>query len=272
MQPKTFSIREAISYGWNLTKKNLGFFILLNLLMIATSSGASLVATLITVPFSMADKNLGMLVSFIARIAVWAVNLIISIGEAKIFLKLYDNEKPEYSDLFKHYRYFWRYFWASILYGLAVFGAVISLALVFAVLGGVVSMLGNLQIIAIIVGILVAITGIVLLIYLGVKLQFYSYLIVDKNYGPLASLKKSSQITKGVVGKLILLSLAIIGINILGFLALVVGLFLTVPTGMAAVVYVYRKLLSQTEGEKAAATEVAAPPQQEQPVAPASTV
>jgi uncharacterized membrane protein len=88
--------------------------------------------------------------------------------------------------------------------------------------------------------------GLILLIvpgiYLGLKYQFFSYLIVDKELGVLDSLKESSQITQGVKWQLFGFSLALIGINILGALAFGIGLLVTIPLTVVAHVFVYRKL------------------------------
>ena len=89
--------------------------------------------------------------------------------------------------------------------------------------------------------------GLILLIipgiYLAIKYQFFSFLIVDKNMGIMESFKKSEEMTQGVKMNLLLFSLALAGINILGALVFLVGLIVTIPTTVMATVYVYRKLL-----------------------------
>jgi uncharacterized membrane protein len=81
----------------------------------------------------------------------------------------------------------------------------------------------------------------------GIKFRFFSYFIIDKGAGPIEALKRSSSITMGAKWDLFLFGLLLIGINILGFLALVIGLFATIPTSMVAIAFVYRKLLTQAE-------------------------
>jgi uncharacterized membrane protein len=98
---------------------------------------------------------------------------------------------------------------------------------------------------------LIIIGGLILLIIPGIiwaiQFQFFGYLIIDKGLGPIEALKKSSKITKGAKWDLFLLGILLVLINILGALALLVGLFATIPTTMIANAFVYRKLLSQTE-------------------------
>ena len=55
-------------------------------------------------------------------------------------------------------------------------------------------------------------------------LGFATYLVVDRGMQPVASLKESWRITKGNKWRIFLLGLALTGVNILGALALVVGL------------------------------------------------
>ncbi len=93
--------------------------------------------------------------------------------------------------------------------------------------------------------------GLILLIIPGIiwaiQFCFYDYLIVDRGFGPVDALKKSSEITKGVKLDLFVFGMLLGIINLLGFICLVVGLFVTIPTTMVAMAFVYRKLLAQTE-------------------------
>ena len=90
--------------------------------------------------------------------------------------------------------------------------------------------------------------GIILLIILGIilaiKFQFFGYFIVDKGDGPIEALKKSSAITTGAKWNLFLLYLLLLLINLLGAIFLLIGLFVTIPTTMVAIAFVYRKLLN----------------------------
>ncbi len=106
--------------------------------------------------------------------------------------------------------------------------------------------------IASILSVLMIAAGIVLLIipgiYLSLKFTFFSYFIVDKNAGIMDSFKKSSSLTEGVKLRILLFQFIVGLVNIIGFLLLGVGLFVTIPTTMMALIHVYRKLLSQTPG------------------------
>jgi hypothetical protein len=58
----------------------------------------------------------------------------------------------------------------------------------------------------------------------------------------------------GAKWDLLLFGLLIAGINLLGFLALLVGLFATYSTSMVAIAFVYRSLLARREAAQAPVT------------------
>jgi uncharacterized membrane protein len=68
------------------------------------------------------------------------------------------------------------------------------------------------------------------------------YLVVDKKMGPIEALKESKKLTEGKRMQLFYFVLAILGINLLGTLALGIGLFVSIPVSMLAMVHVYHTL------------------------------
>lgn len=146
----------------------------------------------------------------ILSLVISGVSILIQIGMTKIILDIHDGKKLNLEYLYKLYPLFVRYLGASIIYGVAV---VIGLILL------------------IIPGIIIAI-----------KFQFYSFLIVDKNEGIIDSLKKSAKLTEGHMMNLFILGVLLIIINLVGAMLLGLGLLVTIPTSVMAMVYVYRKL------------------------------
>ena len=147
----------------------------------------------------------------VASILFWVLHIVLDIGLVKIALKLTADQKPELADLFNHYPLFWKYLGGAILSGLIIMGGLI----------------------------LLIVPG----IYFAVKLQFVTYLIIDQGLGPIDAIKKSWEITGGNFWNLFLFGLVIVLINVLGFLALVVGLLWAIPTAAIATAFVYKKLL-----------------------------
>ena len=212
MSPRFFSKSEAILFGWNTLKKNFRFF----LGMLAIVLVVNVLVGLVISSFSEeAPKVLVMVVSVIS----WVLDLLISIGVIKITLKFCDQEPATYRDLFSAYRLLLNYLVGSIVYGI-----IVAIGFVFLIIPG---------------------------IYLAVKYQFYDYLIVDKGIGPIEAIKRSGVLTEGVKRNLVLFWLALVGINILGMIALGVGLIATVPVSWLANAYVYRRLQLQAENDRA---------------------
>jgi hypothetical protein len=207
MKTKKFYRGEAIRFGWTTMKTNLWFFIGLLILMVALGIFPGIIAGVVS-------KKAPILSSLIS-VGSWVLQIIIQMGLIRIALKFCDNEEGEYADLFSCYRLFFKYLLGTILYALIIVGGLMLL---------------------IVPGIIWAI-----------KYQFFTYFIVDKGLGPIESLKRSSAITKGSKWNLFVFASLIMGINLLGALCLLIGLFATIPTSMVAMAFVYRKLLSQAE-------------------------
>jgi uncharacterized membrane protein len=204
MATTAFVKRQAIDFGFETSKKNIFFFI---------SIFAAIAFTYIILgllQLGLVRDPLGLFILSIIRVIV---GVIISMGLIKIALEFIDKKKPRVRD---------------ILYKKSI----ISILNYFLV--------SSIRSIIVLVGfILFIIPGIILFI----KLQFATYLVVDKNMGVFESLSRSWEMTKGVKWNLFLFWLSLLGINIIGFLCLIIGLVITVPLSMVATAYVYRKLL-----------------------------
>ncbi|MCD6147811.1 DUF975 family protein [bacterium] len=202
-----FSKSEAVRFGWNTTRSNLGFFI--GLLIV--------VGMIYFVPDFIAEflKRDAPVLSFIIDIISWILGIVVQMGLIKIALRFCDNQRAKLADLFSCPSLFFKYLFGLILYQLIVLGGTILL---------------------IIPGIIWAI-----------KFQFFDYFIIDKGLGPIEALKESSAITRGAKWDLFLFDLLLGFINFLGAICLLIGLFVTVPIAMVAMAFVYRKLLAQKE-------------------------
>ncbi len=207
MTTEKFSKAEALGVGWNTMRDNLGFFI--GLMLVA------FVLTLIPSIIEALTKEDAPLISFVFGAVANVVQMIVSMGFIKIALKFADNMEAEFGDLFSCLHLFLKYLGGSILYLLIVLAGMILL---------------------IIPGIIWAI-----------KFQFFSYFIIDEGLGPIEALTRSSEITTDAKWDLFLFDLLLVGINLLGLLAFLIGLFATLPMSMVASAVVYRKLLAQQE-------------------------
>lgn len=79
-------------------------------------------------------------------------------------------------------------------------------------------------------------------IYVGIRLQYALFFIVEEDAGIFESLKKSWALTHGQVMPLFVLLLAYIGIIIVGTIALGIGIFIAIPLIGLVAGYIFRKL------------------------------
>lgn len=278
MVKKTLPQSEAIKFGWNTMKSNIGFFIGLLIviwlgqaifnytaklagqrilsredLLVVTGNSDDLFQNLVdndyiypngiirdkfirlkdyseleldpvyqhrkykiydTMRWALSKRPPSKIILYIASLLLWILNFIMGMGLIKIVLKFSDNKKGVFSDLFSSAHLFFKYLLGSILYGLIVLAGAILL---------------------IIPGIIWAI-----------QFQFFTYFVIDRELNPIAALKKSSAITKGVKWNLLGFGLLVGLINLAGLLCLAIGLFITVPTTMVAIAFIYRSLAKQT--------------------------
>lgn len=217
-QQAGFSILEAIKIGWKLTLKNIGF-------LITVIIGAFIIGFVFTIGFvilfaiinALIDlKAFALPIGILVGLSMFFLQLTVILGYTRVSLRIIDNQKPEFADLFREYKKVLFYVMATTIYA-------------FIVLGGL---------------ILLIIPGLIL----AIRLSFYSYLIVDRGANVTDSLKMSWAITKGHVLKLILFSFAAGLIYMIGYLAFGLGLIIATPVILIASAYVYRRLLLQTPG------------------------
>lgn len=79
-------------------------------------------------------------------------------------------------------------------------------------------------------------------IVFAVRLQFISFLIVEKQMGPIEAIIGSWKLTKNTFYTLLGFGIVTLLLNVFGFFLLIVGLLVTVPLTSLAQAYVYLKL------------------------------
>ena len=207
MATKKFSKGEAIRFGWNTMKENFWFFAGLLIFVF------SLYLILGFVDGITKDQHPG--IALMVNLVSLFLQLLIGMGIIRITLKCCDNEKGKFSDLFSGFPLLLKYFVGSIVYG-----AIVFLGFLLLIVPGVIW---------------------------AIKYQFFTYLMVDQGLGPIAAIKKSGAVTKGSKWDLFTFGLLLGGINLLGVLCFLVGIFATIPTTMVAAAFVYRKLLAASD-------------------------
>ena len=206
MTNKDFSFGAAFGSGWARLKEHWLFFVIAYTAIFVVSG---VFGALAEGPYKDIEPTSGLLDLIGLILRIWLnFNLLV------VTIRMFDDVKPDWRDLF-----IWReetlsYAGASILYGLIVFLG----CLVFLIPG----------------------------IYFAVKYSFFGFLIADKKMGAFDALKVSGQLTDGAKWLLVGFGFASLGVIILGTLALGIGLFVALPVISIALVFVYRSLYAQT--------------------------
>ena len=203
VNPRAFDVGDAIRFGWEKTKANLNLVVMLTLVVLLAEAVPSVIAE------GVGRGSPGLAALF--QIAGAIISLVVGIGATRVSLRLHDGGTATVGDLFAvDGPLLWRYFLASLLYCV-----VVAVGLILLIVPGII---------------------------FSVRYVFYSYAVVDRNARPVEALAQSAAATKGVWGTVSLFGLAIFLLNILGALALGVGLLVTLPTSALAVAWVYRRL------------------------------
>jgi uncharacterized membrane protein len=143
---------------------------------------------------------------FLATTLLMVVSLAVGVGMTIVSLRIARGVPATYKDIVPSADILWRYCLASVLSALAIIGG-----LILFILPG---------------------------IYVAIRLMMVRFLILDGS-GVRESLQQSFDMTKGAEWKLLGFMVALILINVLGMLALIVGLLVTIPISMMASAQVY---------------------------------
>lgn len=198
-------ISEVIGRGFDLTKRHFGILLGAIAIIFGFSLVTSLLETVVEAIGAFSGENSDggkveivlTILSAIITIAGQLFELFLTLGLIRFGLNFVSGRQANLGMLFGELRLLPRMVGATILYGLMV-----ALGLILLVVPG---------------------------IYLALKFSQYQYAIVDRNLGVIDSLKYSSEITAGSLWQLLGLAVLLILINLLGVVALCVGLIFTIP-------------------------------------------
>ncbi len=169
------------------------------------------------------QENMSDLTNLFVGLALQAFTLILNMNLIRLMLKIIRGQSYELSELFDLDHRFLAYIWGLFKVGL------------------------------------IAAFGFLLLIVPGViwalKYSMVQYLIIDKKIDSREALTLSAKMTKGVKGKLFWIMLLGFGINLLGLIALVLGLFITIPVTYIANLLVYQYLLEKVRADAVGAKD-----------------
>jgi hypothetical protein len=207
------SIGECIKFGWETFKRRpwilIGGFLIT---VLVPSIPSMLFPTPEVLPGELPPPTTAP--ELLASLAGLVIGVFATLGAATFALRAHDDiAGVQLGDLWNPGP-FWRFLGAEILAAIACF-------------------IGFL---------LLVVPGIIL----AVGLCFVPYVVIERGKWPIEALKESWGITKGHKWQLFLLGLALLGINLLGLMALVVGVFVTIPISWLAVAHAYRTLAAHS--------------------------
>ncbi len=206
-----FSAGAAIRYGWETFKRRPWFFVGTALLILVLSG---LVDSLTSRGDALVTgspdhpSGLGLVINL-------AFGTLLSMGATAFYIAAHDNPDAVEISMLWHPRPFWKYLGLSIL-------------------------------LAIVIGI-----GLALLIVPGIILflmfMFSTIIVIERGLGPIDAMSESRRLTRGHKWQLFTFSVLLFLINVLGLLALIVGVLVSIPVSALAFVHAYRTLGGKVE-------------------------
>ncbi|MFT7016604.1 MAG: hypothetical protein ACJATX_000572 [Candidatus Paceibacteria bacterium] len=203
---KRFEIGSLFRNAWKDYKANWSLFIIIGIIFILVNLLGNLGASFNTVTGAIEQSTT---VSLIA----WLLGMFISLGFIRFILNIVDEKERKVEDLFRgansveHFLFF--------IVVVMLYTALIGLGTVLLVIPGIVALVG---------------------------FVFAQYLIAEEKSGIFESLKESWNMTSKNRWKIFWLMIVVLFFNIFGALALVIGLFITVPMTYLIYARLYREL------------------------------
>ena len=202
---KTISDGDLVKYGWKMALEKLGFFIGAFLLTMLSFLAVGIVMFIL---IAIVGDDYALPIVIISYVGFLVLGILINIGWLRISLNIVDKKKTDFMMLFDGWDAFWRFFGASLLYGL-----IVMVGYVFFIIPGVI---------------------------LGLKYMWMPWLVVDKKMGVLDAMQKSDDMTMGLKWDLLGFYIITQIISMLGFLAFFVGTFVTYPAVLLSTAKLYR--------------------------------
>lgn len=214
-KPEKFSIVSAFSIGWAHTKRQFVPLLLVMAVSWAIPMAFAVVSFLFALLIPKDQAVIKLLYSFVAGILSLAVNAILELGMINVYLRVLDGDEAKISDLFSATKQMFTYVMGNFCFNFLLFWGYLC----FIVPGVIVS----------------------------IAVQFYSYFIVDKEIGPIESIRASWIASRGARLNIFLMVVLFHLLRGLGGLMFFIGL---IPVNMViglATAEIYRQLLRNTE-------------------------
>lgn len=214
-KPEKFSIESAFSIGWAHTKRQFVPLLLVMAVSWVIPMAFALVSFLFGLVIPKDQAVIKLLYGFVAGVLSLAVNAILELGMINVYLRVLDGDEAKISDLFSATKQMFTYVMGNFCFNFLLFWGYLC----FIVPGVIVS----------------------------IAVQFYSYFIVDKEIGPIESIRASWIASRGARLNIFLMVVLFHVLRSFGTLMFFIGL---IPVNMVislATAEIYRQLLRNTE-------------------------
>ncbi len=214
-KPEKFSIESAFSIGWAHTKRQFVPLLLVMAVSWVIPMAFAFVSFLFGLVIPKDQVAIQLLYGFVAGVLSLAVNAILELGMINVYLRVLDGDEAKISDLFSATKQMFTYVMGNFCFNFLLFWGYLC----FIVPGVIVS----------------------------IAVQFYSYFIVDKEIGPIESIRASWIASRGARLNIFLMVVLFHLLRSFGTLMFFIGL---IPVNMVislATAEIYRQLLRNTE-------------------------
>lgn len=206
-----FSSGAALRFGWETFKRRPWFFVGSTFVILLISGLVNGLSSGIDAAITGSVEE----PSIVGSVINLALATLLSMGATAFFLAAHDDPDTADLSLLWHPRPFWKYLGASILLGLAV-----GVGFLLLIVPGII---------------------------LGLMFMFATLIVIERELGPIESLSESNRLTRGHKWPLFGFVLLLLLVNLLGLLALVVGLLVSIPVTTLAFIHAYRVLGGKAE-------------------------
>ncbi len=200
MTTDSLPISESVSWAWNRFRENMA-------LLLAVSAVSCIVPALLE---WIGEHAFSGFVEAWMGIVHFIVVTTISLGSAKITLRIRDGKPVEFANLFDSFN---RVPWLMLATFIMMMGTFFGV--IFLIVPGII---------------------------IAIRLWFIAFVTIDEGCNAIDALKRSWDITRGFTFDLFLFCLLLIGVNILGFICLGIGVFVSMPVSWLATAYIFRFL------------------------------
>jgi len=208
---------DLLRFGWEKTKNNYEKVICVILVFIFLGIANNFIQHFGQSNYS--NNNLSFLfLSLFVQLGLMIIGVIIGVNFIKEGLLIVRGGEANLRRLLNYPDVFWKY----------IFGVILSTITIIAGL------------------ILFIVPGVVL----AIRLFFMKAVLVDTKLGPIDSIAKSLEMTKGHTKDIFLFLISIAVFNLVGLMCLVIGLLITLPVTFFAVLSLYSNFLEQAKNSK----------------------